>query len=183
MTTPPTNPPFEHTGPFNSGDWCTGARVRFADNGGATLDLVKAPQRLVYRHAGQEHETFGRREALPTECVRFRVAPWVTEFDPATAIVIVPLENVVTLEDRGDVLAEGMINGPAIACYEDGNPVPDDGGDDVALANPDHWLVPCWTAREGRESTTVYVDSRNVVAVILPEPWSPASRARKPGAR
>lgn len=180
MTTPPTTPPFEHTGPFNSGDWCTGARVRFVDNGGATLDLVKAPQRLVYRHAGQEHETFGRREALPTECVRFRVAPWVTDFDPATAIVIVPLENVVTLEDRGDVLAEGMINGPAIPCYEDGGVVP---AVEEEIEFIDHWQVPCWTAREGREATTVYVDSRNVVAVILPEPWSPASRARKPGTR
>lgn len=166
----------EFTGPFTAADWLAGSTVRFADNGGATLDLVKAPHRIRYTGPDQrEHTALGRREDdADTSIVRFRLAPWAMP-GPGTAVAIVPAERVLEVEERGDVIATGMVNGPAVACYEDGTPVPDDGGDDVALARPDHWLVPCWTAREGREPTTVYVDSRNVLGVVHPAPYSPAT--------
>jgi hypothetical protein len=230
MTTPPTNPPFEHTGPFTSGDWTAGARVRFADNGGATLDLVKAPHLIRYTGFGSHvYEALGRREDLPTECVRFRLAPWSMPRTSCTtcagqgceegcgqceqanagpnshkvcrtchgagdvtaageSVAIITLDRVIEIVDRAEagVMAEGMVNGPAIPCDvddENGTLRPWSSDDADGHDRPaEVWLVPCWTAREGgREATTVYVDSRNVVAVILPDPWSPADRARKPG--
>lgn len=169
----------EFTGPFTAADWLAGARVRFADDGRSTLDLVKAPERLVYRHAGAEHEVFGRRTSDPDAlAVRFRVAPWMADVAPADLTVVVALEHVVTLEDRGGVVATGIVNGPAIEGeHHLTDPTLEDGPEYPATAP--HWLVPCWTEREGREATTVYVDSRNVLGVVHPEPYSPASKGGK----
>lgn len=65
--------------------------------------------------------------------------------------------------DGAPVVAEGRING-------------------APIAEADRWLVPAWCERDGgREATTVYVDSANIIAVRIDDrtaPPLPPSMAR-----
>lgn len=71
------------------------------------------------------------------------------QYPPGALVRFTDSNATVRLTDKKVVLAEGTVNGDPL-----------DVGDRV--------LVPVWTARAGRESTTVYVDTRNIVDVELP---------------
>lgn len=61
--------------------------------------------------------------------------------------------GIVASEEDGPTVCEGRINGAAIAS-----------------PGTDRWMVPVWTERDhGREATTIYVDTANLLSIRPPE--------------
>lgn len=74
----------------------------------------------------------------------------MSEYPPGALVKFSDANAVGRLTDREVVLAEGTVNGEV-------------------LELEDRTLVPVWAKRAGREATTIYVDTRNIVDVV---PWS-----------
>lgn len=142
---------------FTEADFVIGSLVQFAD-ASATIDVVRAPHLLRYKAVGstEPREVLGRIRdgAVAGDQPGTYEVRHVLWFQPsgvgAGGRLTVDAAAVVDLVDRPPVMAEGRING-------------------AAVQEPDRWLVPVWAERDGgREATTVYVDSANIVSIVHP---------------